>query len=109
MMIPGPPSGTNTVDGAAGSERPSSDAPEPPPTAPLVAAVPALAYADFAAALKDALRDFHSADLLARNPLLRDGIYNFGGSAGPLELKAMLVETVSTLFVSGALSPRCAG
>jgi TolB-like protein len=63
-----------------------------------VATVPALAYADFAAALKDALRDFHSADLLARNPLLRDGIYNFGGSAGPLELKAMLVETVSTLF-----------
>jgi hypothetical protein len=65
MMIPGPPPGTNAADGAAGSERPSSDAPEPPPTAPLVAAAPALAYADFAAALKDALRDFHSADLLA--------------------------------------------
>jgi TolB-like protein len=63
-----------------------------------VAALPALAYANFAAALKDALRDFHSADLLARNPLLRDGIYNFGGSTGPLELKAMLAETVSTLF-----------
>ena len=98
MMILDPLPGTNAADGAAGSERPSSDAPEPPPTAPLVATVPALAYADFAAALKDALRDFHSADLLARNPLLRDGIYNFGGSAGPLELKAMLVETVSTLF-----------
>jgi TolB-like protein len=63
-----------------------------------VAAVAALAYADFAAALKDALRDFHSADLLARNPLLRDGICTLGGSAGPLELKAMLAETVSALF-----------
>src|SRR5258707_7025671 len=61
-------------------------------------AVPELAYADFAAALRDALRDFHSADLLARNPLLVDGICNLGGSAGPLELKAMLAETVSTLF-----------
>jgi hypothetical protein len=66
MMIPGPPPGTNAEDGAAGVERPSSDAPESPPTAPRVAAVAALAYADFAAALKDALRDFHSADLLAR-------------------------------------------
>ena len=63
-----------------------------------MAAVPSLAYADFAAALKDALRDFHSADLLARNPLLLDGICNLGGSAGPLELKALLAETVNTLF-----------
>ena len=88
-MIPAPPPGTNAEDGAAGSERPSSNAPD------LLPAARALPYADFAAALKDALRDFHSADLLARNPLLRDGIYNFAGSAGPLELKAMLVETVS--------------
>jgi TolB-like protein len=58
----------------------------------------ALTYADFAAALKDALRDFHSADLLARNPLLRGGIGNLGSSAGPLDLKALLSETVSTLF-----------
>jgi hypothetical protein len=57
-----------------------------------------LAYPEFAAAVKDALRDFHSADLLVRNPLLRDGICNLGGSAGPLELKALLAETVSTLF-----------
>ena len=98
MMIPGPPPGTNAEDGAAGLERRSSDAPESPPTAPRVAAVAALAYADFAAALKDALRDFHSADLLARNPLLRDGICNLGGSAGPRELKAMLAETVRALF-----------
>ena len=95
MMIPGPPPGTNAEDGAAGLEPPSSDAPESPPTAPRVAA---LDYADFAAALKDALRNFHSADLLARNPLLRDGICNLGGSAGPRELKAMLAETVSALF-----------
>src|SRR6202521_4896798 len=92
MMIPAPLSGTNPKDTAAELE---------PPTAPSEAsrnAAPALAYADFAAALKDALRDFHSADLLARNPLLRDGIRNLGGSAGPLELKALLAETVSTLF-----------
>jgi TolB-like protein len=60
--------------------------------------VPGLAYPEFVGALKDALRDFHSADLLARNPLLQDGICNLGGSAGPSELKALLSETVSTLF-----------
>jgi DNA-directed RNA polymerase specialized sigma24 family protein len=43
------------------------------------------------------LRDFRRADLLAQNPLLRDGIRSLGGS-GPLELKALLSETVSTLF-----------
>jgi TolB-like protein len=59
---------------------------------------PAIAYEDFTAALKDALRDFHSTDLLARNSLLRGGIGNLSGSAGPLELKALLSETVSTLF-----------
>jgi hypothetical protein len=59
---------------------------------------PALAYPDFAAALKDALRDFHSAELLARNPLLRSGIGNLDGSAEPLDLKALLSQTVSTLF-----------
>ena len=53
---------------------------------------------EFAAAVKDALRDVHSPDLLARNPLLRDGICNLGESAGPRELKELLCETVSTLF-----------
>jgi TolB-like protein len=57
-----------------------------------------VAYADFAGALRDALRDYHSADLLARNPLLRGGIGNLGSFAGPLDLKALLSETVSTLF-----------
>src|ERR1700730_3260194 len=61
-------------------------------------AAPALTYPDFAAALKDALRDFHSAGLLARNPLLRSGIGNLDGSAEPLDLKALLSQTVSTLF-----------
>src|ERR1700736_3519397 len=100
-MIPAPPPGTNAADGASGSEQPTSEAPDLPPSAPpaaSMAAVPALAYADFAAALKDAPRDFHSVDLLARNPLLRDGICNLGGSAGPQELKAMLAETVRALF-----------
>src|SRR5262249_5379146 len=35
---------------------------------------------------------------LARNPLLRAGLSNLGGSAGPQELKALLCETVGTLF-----------
>jgi TolB-like protein len=102
MMIPGPPPGTNAEDGAAGSDQPRSGAPDLAPTAPAAAATTAsgaLTYTDVAAALRDALRDFHSADLLARNPLLRAGmICNLGGSAGPLELKASLSETVGTLF-----------
>src|SRR6202011_4177897 len=72
-----------------------------PPTAPSEASMngaPALAYPDFAAALKDALPDSHSAELLARNPLLRSGIGNLDGSAEPLDLKALLSQTVSTLF-----------
>jgi hypothetical protein len=58
-------------DGASKSEPPTSDATDLPLTAPLVAstaAAPAIGYADFAAAVKDALRDLHSPDLLARNP-----------------------------------------
>jgi hypothetical protein len=106
MTIPAPPSGIEADDDDAGSEQPTSNAPEFAPTAPSatsmaaasMAAAPALAYAEFAAALKNALRDVHSPDLLARNPLLGDGICNFGGLAGPLELKALLSETVSTLF-----------
>src|SRR5215472_10140335 len=101
MMIPVPLPGRHTEDGAAGSEQPFSDTVDLPPTALREASsapVFALAYAEFAAAVKDALREAHSPDLLARNPLLRDGIYNFGGAAGPRELKALLAETVSTLF-----------
>jgi hypothetical protein len=71
-MIPASSPGMNAEDGAAGSEEPMSDAPDLPPAAPPAAPMvaPTLAYADFAAAVKDALRDVHSPDLLSRNPLL---------------------------------------
>src|ERR1700730_2335117 len=98
MMIPASPPGMNAEDGAAGLEEPFSDAPDVPSAAPLMVATPTLAYADFAAAVKDALRDAHRPDLLARNPLLRDGLCNLGLSAGPQELRALLCETVGTLF-----------
>src|SRR5215472_443173 len=98
MMIPVSPPGTKTEEGAAGAELlPLSDAVDLPPTLPREASsapVFALAYAEFAAAVKDALRDGHSPDLLARNPLLRNGINNLAGAAGPRELKALLSDTV---------------
>jgi TolB-like protein len=91
----------NAQEGAARLERPISDAPDVPPAAapaaPMVA-TPALAYADFVAAVKDALRDIHSPDLLSRNPLLLHGICNLVTSAGPRELKALLCGTIGTLF-----------
>jgi TolB-like protein/tetratricopeptide (TPR) repeat protein len=100
MMIPGPPPGIYAGDGAAGSDQRSFNAPDLPPTAPPggETVVTVVTYADFAGALRDALRDFHSADLLARNPLLHGGIGNLGSSAGPPDLKALLSETVNTLF-----------
>src|SRR5215469_4285839 len=91
MITPAALLGTNPNETAAERE-PTTARPEAPVNAP------ALAYADFAAALKDALRDFHSTDLLAQNPLLRGGVGNLAGSAGPLDLKTLLSETVSTLF-----------
>jgi hypothetical protein len=101
MMIPACQPGMNAQDGAAALERPIFDTQDMPPAAapaaPMVA-TPALAYADFEAAVKDALRDIHSPDLLSRNPLLLHGICNLGKSAGPQELKALLCETVGTLF-----------
>src|SRR3954454_17585075 len=100
MMIPGPPPGIYAGDGAAGSDQPSFNATDLPPTAPPggETVVTVVTYADFAGALRDALRDYHSADLLARNPLLHGGIGNLGSSAGPPDLKALLSETVNTLF-----------
>jgi hypothetical protein len=76
MVIPAYRPGMNAPDGAAGLEQPISDALNVPPaaarTAPM-AATPALAYADFVAAVKEALRDIHSPDLLARNPYCSTG------------------------------------
>jgi TolB-like protein len=95
MPIPGPPPGTNANDGVAGSKQPSSGALGWPTPALPVAAATGLAYGDFVKAVKDALRDVHSPDLLARNPLLRAGIPNL---SGPQELQALLCETVGTLF-----------
>jgi TolB-like protein/Tfp pilus assembly protein PilF len=94
MMSPAPPPGTRPNNRATGPEHPTSVAPEPRPAA----GAPGLAYADFAAATKQALRDFHRADLLAQNPLLRDGIATLSASLGPAGLRAMLTETVETLF-----------
>jgi TolB-like protein len=100
MMLPVPAPGIYAADGAAGSDLPSFNAPDLPPTAPHreETAARSLSYADFAAALKGALRDVHSPDLLARNPLLLHGVCNLGRSAGPQELRALLSEAVSTLF-----------
>jgi TolB-like protein/Tfp pilus assembly protein PilF len=53
-------------------------------------------FADFASALKSALRDFHRADLLAQNSLLHSGRHSLATSAG--QLQTVLSETVKTLF-----------
>jgi TolB-like protein len=101
MLIPAPPPGTNAANGAVETELARAGAPASPPMdlpAASRAAATAFGYAEFAAAVKDALRDAASPDLLARNPLLLHGVCNLGKSAGPQELKALLSETVSTLF-----------
>src|SRR5262249_17789154 len=100
MMMPGPPPGIFAEDRTAGSDQRSFHEPDLASTAPSrdETAARALTYQDSAAALKSALRDFHSTDLLARNPLLHSGIGSLNGSTGPLDLKALLSETVSTLF-----------
>jgi TolB-like protein len=101
LPIPTPPPGTYAENGAGRLAQPTSHTPNSTPVAPDAAPkaeVSAIPYGEFAVAVKDALRDVHSPDLLARNPLLRDGLWNFGGSAGPQELKTLLCETVHTLF-----------
>jgi TolB-like protein len=95
MTVPASQPRANPEDGAAGSEQPSSGAPDLPTTTLPIAGETEFAYGDFVKAVKDALRDVHSPDLLARNPLLRAGISRL---SGPQELKALLCETVSTLF-----------
>jgi hypothetical protein len=101
MSIPAPPPGKYAENGAGKAVQSTSRAPDWTPVASAAAtavAAPRLAYAEFAAAIKDALRDANRPDLLARNPLLRDGICNHGGSAGPQELRSLLCDTVGTLF-----------
>src|SRR5271170_388187 len=103
MLIPAPPPGTNAANDAVEAELARAGAPVSPPMdlpAASRAAATAFGYAEFAAAVKDALRDAASPDLLARNPLLLHGVCNLGKSAGPQELKALLSETVSTLFAN---------
>ena len=88
-------------DGAARTEPQTPDAPTLPQDASSAAASTArlaLDYGEFAVALREALRDIHSPDLLARNPLLRSGIGNLGPSCGPSDLKALLGDTIDTLF-----------
>jgi hypothetical protein len=101
MPIPVSPPGTYVENGAKRVAKPTSHTPNLTPVAPPEvpkAKGPAITYVEFAAAVKDALRDVHSPDLLAHNPLLRDGLWNFSASAGPQELKTLLCETVGTLF-----------
>src|SRR5262245_20919687 len=57
-----------------------------------------LAYADFAAAGKSALRDYHRPDLLARNPLMRSGTDKLGASPGPPQLQAFLSRAVKAVL-----------
>jgi TolB-like protein len=101
LPIPIPSAETYAESGSVSPAQPTSHIPNLAPVAPDTAPkeqVPVITYGEFAAAVKDALRDVHSPDLLARSPLLRDGLWNFGGSAGPQELKALLCEAVGTLF-----------
>src|SRR5262249_21088384 len=101
LPIPTPSPGTHADNGTGSLAHATSHTPSSTPAAPDAAPkaqLPAITHGEFAAAVKDALRDVHSPDLLARNPLLRGGLWDFGGSAGPQELKALLCETVGTLF-----------
>jgi TolB-like protein/Tfp pilus assembly protein PilF len=101
MIIAAPQPGRSANDGGVESDPAIADAtgPQPAPArASSMTAAAELAYADFAAALKDALRDFHSPDLLGRNPLLRSGMRNLPASAGPRELQTLLTESANTLF-----------
>jgi TolB-like protein len=68
------------------------------PRAASMGTAPGLGYADFATALKIALRDFHRPDLLAQNPLLRLGVGNLGAPTGPAELQAWLSDAARALF-----------
>ena len=59
-----------------------------------------LTRSDFDSAVKDALRHYTQADLLAENALLRTRLLTRcePGAATPQALKALLAETAKTLF-----------
>jgi hypothetical protein len=71
---------------------PDADAPAPP-------SVPALSEAEFAQAVKQALRDVHERDALARNPLAAARIVADRGDGDPPGevLEALLREAVASL------------
>lgn len=85
----GPPEGSTAPDAAATD-----------PDAPDQAGAHGcpLAFAAFVTAVKEALRDFHRHDLLARNPLLRHRVGRLGPASGPADLRALLTETAAALF-----------
>jgi TolB-like protein len=62
--------------------------------------IPERGFDEFVEALRDALRNFHRADLLGRNPLVRERLCGLDERAGPTELKALLTATVGRLFGS---------
>ncbi|MBV8406527.1 MAG: adenylate/guanylate cyclase domain-containing protein [Alphaproteobacteria bacterium] len=78
--------------------RPSPAPPSPEVPSPQPPSSEGLAYPDFVAALKNALRDFSRPDLLAGNPLLRTRLFATHDKAGPGDLRALLFETVNALF-----------
>jgi hypothetical protein len=80
------------IDTPTATEVVASD-PQAPPSP-----VHGLAYLDFVAAVKNALRDFSRPDLLAANPLLRSRLFAMREGAGPAELRALLSETVDAIF-----------
>jgi hypothetical protein len=76
---------------APGFDAAADDAPEPP--------VLALSQADFAQAARQALRDLHRPDALARNPLVRARVVHDRGAGEPPGevLEALLREAVASL------------
>ena len=59
-----------------------------------------LTRTDFGSAVKEALRHYPRADLLAGNPLLHARALTRAGPATPRALKALLAETAETLFAN---------
>ena len=82
MPIPAPSPGTYTENGARRVAQPTSHTPNSPPVAvpgAPKAKMPAITYVEFAAAVKDALRDVHSPTC---SPATRCCATGFGISAG---------------------------